>query len=367
MGAASAALHVKYMEPKSMKTIEVGSNLSVAATSLLFATLPSMSIACATCGCSLSTDAAMGYSSDTGFRVNLQYDFIDQDQLRSGTGAISAAQLARINDAGGHQEVEHQTFNRYTTLGFSYAATADWSVKLQVPYIDRGHTTYGSSGDPLIPADLSGATIAGLGDIRLIASYQGLLPTHNLGIQVGVKLPTGAYGGGPTANESTVGRGFINFGSGPNAGSPVDTSLEPGTGSTDLIVGSYFYQPISQDFDFFVNGQFQAAVAEKLDQPGADFRPGNTGTVSLGVRYEADPRMVPQVQLNITRKSADQGFLADTTDTAGTVAYLSPGVTMQVVDRLYAYGFVQLPIYSKLSGYQLFPHWTATVGASYSF
>jgi hypothetical protein len=31
------------------------------------------------------------------------------------------------------------------------------------------------------------------------------------------------------------------------------------------------------------------------------------------------------------------------------------------------YGFVQLPLYSQLTGYQLFPHWTATIGASYAF
>ncbi len=48
----------------------------------------------------------------------------------------------------------------------------------------------------------------------------------------------------------------------------LDTSLQPGTGSTDLIVGAYYYQAISQDFDAFVNGQFQAAVATKLDQVG---------------------------------------------------------------------------------------------------
>jgi hypothetical protein len=28
---------------------------------------------------------------------------------------------------------------------------------------------------------------------------------------------------------------------------------------------------------------------------------------------------------------------------------------------------VQVPIYSNLDGYQLFPHWTATAGLSYAF
>jgi hypothetical protein len=351
----------------SMNFVPRIARIAVATAALLVLLMPSLARACATCGCSLSTDAATGYSADTGWRLSLQYDFIDQDQLRTGTNAISEPQVARINNFGGSQEVERQTINRYTTLGLSYTATVDWSFRVLVPYIDRSHTTFGESSNPLTTNDISGSTLAGLGDIKLMSSYQGLLPTHNLGIQFGVKLPTGAYGGGPTASGGTVGRSFTNFGSGPNSGSPVDTSLQPGTGSTDLIVGAYYYQPVSQNFDAFVNGQFQSAVTEKLDQPGADYRPGNSTTVSFGLRYEADPSIVPQVQVNIFRKSHDQGFLADTTDTAGTVVYLSPGITVLAMNNLYLYGFVQVPIHSNLSGYQLFTHWTATVGASYAF
>jgi hypothetical protein len=35
------------------------------------------------------------------------------------------------------------------------------------------------------------------------------------------------------------------------------------------------------------------------------------------------------------------------------------------VSNLHVYGFVQVPVYSNLYGYQLFPRWTASVGASY--
>jgi hypothetical protein len=68
-----------------------------------------------------------------------------------------------------------------------------------------------------------------------------------------------------------------------------------------VIVGAYYYQPVSQDFDAFVNAQFQAAVLEKLDQPGEDFRPGNLANVSFGLSYQANPKIVPQIQVNITR------------------------------------------------------------------
>jgi hypothetical protein len=96
----------------------------------------SQAVACATCGCSLSSDGAMGYSTAPGWRLDLQVDFLNQDQLRHGTGTLSPAQVAALNipSPGAGQEVEHQTINRYTTLGLSYAPNSEWNFKLLLPY-----------------------------------------------------------------------------------------------------------------------------------------------------------------------------------------------------------------------------------------
>ncbi len=344
--------------------------LAVAAGALAMASTPAA--ACATCGCSVTSDAAAGLTTEAGWRLSLEYDYLDQSQLRRGTGTVAASHVAAINDAGGQQEVEHDTINRYTTLGIGYALDADWSFRLLVPYVDRGHTTYGSSGNPLTPDQLSGATASGLGDAKLLVSYQGILPNHALGVQVGVKLPTGRYGGANADGSGTVGRNPVAFSTGPIAHNSapynlLDTSLDPGTGSTDLILGAYYFQPVSQDFDAFANLQLQAAVSHKLDQEDEDFRPGNQANLSFGLRYEADPAFVPQVQVNLTHRTSDQGALADVNDTAGTVAYVSPGFSWALANKLQVYGFVQLPVYSNLQGYQLFPRWTAAAGVSYSF
>jgi hypothetical protein len=323
---------------------------------------PSSAWACASCGCTLSSDAAMGFSALAGWRLNLEYDYLNQDQLRHGTSTATPAEVVNqpsdptLN--GG--EIEHDTLNRYISAGLSYSPNADWNINLLVPYVLRGHTTYGVQTAPYTAAEtapdqLSSVRVSGLGDIKLIGSYQGLLPTHNFGLQLGVKLPTGRYG---TA---------VNFDTGPNAGTPLDASLQPGTGSTDVIVGTYYYQAVSQNFDAFVNARFQSAVAHRQNQSGNDFRPGNQGTLSFGLRYEAHPEWVPQLQINVTHKSSDQGALADRFGSGGSVAYLSPGLTVKALSRLHLYGFVQLPVYSQLDGYQLFPRWTATAGASYAF
>jgi hypothetical protein len=313
---------------------------------MLAATAPS-TWGCATCGCTLSADAAMGYSADAGWRLNLEYDYLNQDQLRNGTRAVSG-----VPDGN---ELEHATLNQYITAVLNYNPTADWNISLVVPYVVRSHSTYGEfDSTQRLPA-LSYSHSSSLGDVKLIGGYQGFLPEHNLGVQLGVKLPTGRYG---TA---------VEFDSGPLAGSPLDASLQPGTGSTDLIVGAYYYRPINNDFDLIVNGEFQSAVHEKQNEPGADYRPGNSTTLSAGVRYAANAAWMPQLQLNFLHKSADQGALADVPDTVGTVLYVSPGMTLRVRSQLHAYGFVQVPVYSNLDGYQLFPRFTVSLGLSYAF
>ena len=309
--------------------------------------IPQLAQGCASCGCTLSADAAMGYSTSAGWRLSIEYDYIHQDQLRSGTQAVSG-----VPDG---TELERETLNRYITAGVSYSPSAAWNVTLFVPYVARTHSTYGEFDSTQPLPDLTSSRSSSVGDLRLIGSYQGWLPTHNQGVQLGVKLPSGKYG---TA---------VKFNGGPLAGEPLDASLQPGTGSTDIILGAYYYRAVGEDFDIFVNAQFQSALTSKQNQPGDDFRPGNSVTLSFGIRYEVNPRWVPQLQMNLVHKNVDQGALADITDTAGYIAYLSPGLTAQVVGNLHAYGFAQLPVYSDLVGNQLFPRYTVSVGASYAF
>lgn len=329
-------------------------------------------LACATCGCTLSTDAITGAGNSAGWQLSLQYDFINQDQLRSGRSPITASQVAAINNAAGDQEVEHGTLNRYLTAGLSYSPDAVWTYKLLLPYVDRSHSTYGAASNPLSSDEISSGRVSSIGDAKLLITYQGLLSTQALSLQIGLKLPTGHYGGPSADGKGIVGRSPVPFTRGPNAQQPwpgnlMDTSLQAGTGSTDLIAGASFTHEVGANLNAFYSGQVQLAVRHLLTQPGADFRPGNSETLSAGIRYVLDPVITPQLQLNVFHKSADQGALADTANTAGTVAYLSPGISMAAGEQTHLYGFIQLPLYSRLSGYQLFPRWTVTLGVTHAF
>lgn len=353
-----------------MKTMRLMAKPLAAAIGLFaMGVLPQVAHACATCGCTLSTDAATGYSTVSGWRINVDYTFIDQSQLRTGNSKATPAQVVNQPSdpslSGG--EIEKGTTNRYINFFATYRFDADWGVTFLVPYVLRDHSTYGTQLQPYTaaenaPGQVSNARVAGIGDAKMLASYQGFLPTHNFGVQFGVKLPTGNYGG-QAENGNLVGHP-VTFHNGPGLGQSLDSSLQAGTGSTDLIVGTYYFQPVSQNFDAFVNGQFQVAVSEHLDTPGTNYRPGNLSSLSFGLRYEKHADWVPQVQINWFHKSADQGALADAPDTEGTVAYLSPGISGSLSKNVQLYAFVQVPVYSHLQGYQLFPGWTGTVGIS---
>jgi hypothetical protein len=69
----------------------------------------------------LSTDAAMGYSAATGRSVSLQYDYLNQSQLRTGTRSISQAQVAAINKARlGRETQANRAFaeSQHRRIGF---------------------------------------------------------------------------------------------------------------------------------------------------------------------------------------------------------------------------------------------------------
>lgn len=193
----------------------MGTHISGLGLAVLCTAGPASAWACATCGCTVNSDAAMGYSSASGWRVNLEYTYIDQDELRSGTSSASPASVVNhpSNPALGGGEIEKETINRYLTLGVSYRPNADWNFNLLVPYVARDHWTYGQQQQPYTPSEtapdqISGAHVSNLGDVKLIGNYQGLLPTHNLGVQLGVKLPTGQYGAA------------VDFYDGPGVGTP---------------------------------------------------------------------------------------------------------------------------------------------------
>lgn len=289
---------------------------------------------CAACGCSLASDwESQGYSVEPGFKLDVTYAYLEQEQLRSGTHNISPS------DVPEGQELEKSTRNNITTLGLDYIFNSDWGVSLDVPWVAREHSTLGESHD-----ELQTSSTSNIGDLRLMGRFQGFTSEHRFGLTLGIKLATGSF-------TDTF-----------SSGEPLDRGLQPGTGTTDLLAGVYYFGTFAKNWGYFA----QAALQTPLDSR-ADYKPGTAENLNVGLRYTGIGGVIPQFQVNGRIAGRDSGAEADALDSGGSLIFISPGVTFEVTHQLATYVFVQVPVYQNLNGYQLAPNWGITAGVRYVF
>jgi len=330
--------------------------LSTAALLSLSLLMPLTAQACASCGCTLSSDwENLGLSTSSGFKVDLRYDFLNQDQLRSGTSTISSSAASKLVNNNGNQEVEKYTRNNYITAAIDYSTNPNWGVNVQIPYIDRTHSTLGTNSDGTTP-DVDGgqysSSTSNLGDVKVIGRYQGFSDQHNFGLLFGLKLPTGNHSlNGVSTDPNILG-----------TPTPIDRGLQPGTGTTDAILGVYYLDQLNKDWGYFTQAIVQTAFNSR-DQ----YKPGDGLNLNLGFRYMGFDDITPQIQMNARFVGHDTGAQSDTISTGGTLIYLSPGLSLRVSKALRLYSYVQLPIYQDVNGVQLTTRWTASLGANYTF
>jgi hypothetical protein len=298
-------------------------------------------LACSSCGCTLNSDwSSQGYTVSKGLSMDLRYDYYSQSQLRSGSDSVDRSSF----EIPAEDEIQQSTLNRTVLIGLDYSPSRTWGVNVQIPYIDRPHSTI-AEGD----VDISTSHTRGLGDIRVLARYQGFSPDLSWGVQFGLKIPTGKF--------DDV------FLTGPQAGEPVDRGLQNGTGTTDLLLGVYNSGSLSGSVGYFAHALVQAPLNTR-----DGFKPGTGVTVSLGVRYRTrSGAFTPQLQLNIHTEERESGAEADVANSGATLAYLSPGVSFRLVQNLDGFAFVQLPIYQHVNGLQIEPRVLATAGFRYKF
>ena len=318
-------------------------------------------LACAACGCTLSKDwGTQGISTTPGFTADLSYDYINQNQPRYGSGTASPAQISNLWQAG--QEIEDYTVTRATTASLNYTSDI-WGASAQLPFLQRTHGTFGAF-DALannVPSPASSNAYAsssdsGIGDIRVIGTYTGFSADKTAGVIAGIKLPTGSTN--------------ANFNDGVT---PLDRSLQIGTGSTDVILGGFLTGTFAK-YGWFAQGTVQHAVATKSFS-GADYHPGDAYTLNTGIRYaKFGAKFTPMLQLNYIHRQPDTGTAATPADaltggtaTGGTLVYLAPGALYRVGGGNSVYGFVQLPVYQYVNSLQLNPRYTLTLGVSHSF
>jgi len=160
-----------------------------------------------------------------------------------------------------------------------------------------------------------------------------------------VKLPTGSY---DVKNSQGI---------------PAERSLQPGTGTTDALVGGYFRQSIAATrFGWFAQALFAAALDSR-----DGYKPGNRFNVDLGVRYEVSDKLALLLQLNGLYRGRDSGSEAEPEDSGGRYLFLTPGVSYALTGNVQVYAFYQQSLYQYVNGVQLTAPWSATAGVAARF
>lgn len=297
--------------------------------------MPSAQASCGSAFCSINTGVEAHGDLDTQQkRLDLRFEFIDQNQQRRGRNEVSG----EFNSDG---ELEKRTFNRNLIATFDYPVTARWAWSFQLPLVSRDHTH-----DTLLEPE--SWQFSEIGDARVTGRYLLSEPqagAANAGVKFGLKLPTG------------------NFEVTNNEGERAERSLQPGTGTTDLLLGAFYTHPFAAgQSSWFVEGLWQKPFAEH-----EDYQPGERLTFDLDLHRTINNQLRVLLQLNSQWRGRDRGDAANPPDTGGIFVYLSPGLSYSLARDLEVYGFFQQPLYQRVNGVQLTADWSAALGVAYRF
>lgn len=297
--------------------------------------------AAASCGsafCLVNTDwSVQGTWTDEGPRFDLRYESVDLDRPLAGRERVAVGQIARD-----HDEVETKNRNLVGTI--DWGLSPDWGISLSVPYVDRDH-------HHIHAGETERWHFRELGDIRVQARRQLFATTDDPasirtgGVTFGVKLPTGRF---HVANAD---------------GEEAERTLQPGTGTTDLLLGAYWHSasPLT-GWSWFTQAQ---AVVPMNSREG--YKPGRQWHADGGVRYAVTNDVGVMLQVNGNARERDGGANAEPGDSGLRQVFVSPGVSWNFARKAQAYGFVQLPVYQAVNGVQLVADWSAAVGVSWRF
>jgi hypothetical protein len=297
----------------------------------------------ANCGaafCMVNTSwNVQGAWTEPGARLDLRYEYINQDQLRSGSDKVASGQIPRDHD-------ELKTVNRNWIANFDYAFNANWGAGITAPVANRDHQHIDTA-----TADFERWNFTEIGDVRVLGRYQfatskGDAPEINFfGVNFGFKLPTG---------KTDV----VN-----STGERAERTLQPGTGTTDVLLGAYYRSSLPlRDSSWFVQALYQQPLNSH-----EDYRPGKRASVDVGYRYEATPKLGLMLQLNALVRGRDSGAQAEPDDSGGKHVFISPGMSYAVTKNLQVYGFVQRAVYQYVNGVQLTSDWSGVAGISLRF
>lgn len=323
---------------------------------LCVALLCTTSSAYAGCGssfCAVNTHwDTQGLVNDEGLRIDLRYSYAQANTPRTGSSKVAKPLATDPAFAPGAEVENLRTLNQTLNMDLAYTLNHSWSVALDLPWLMRDHAHQIADPNPALVA-IEQRKFTQVGDIRVIGNYQFDAEQHHAGsgVRFGLKLPTGN----------------IHLEMVP--GKAMERALQPGSGSTDLVLGGYYHQDLADSpWGWFVSGQMQSALTTKNG-----YRPGNEIAVDIGAHYPLSSALTGLLQLNTQLRERDSGINANP-HSGGQSLNLSPGMSYALAAKTRLYGFVQLPIYQYANADpagtpfgQLTAPWSLSLGISHNY
>ena len=315
--------------------------LAVFAVCGAFTSTPAVA-SCGSAFCAVNTEWTSETAAGTpGGSLDLRYEHIDQSQPRAGSRKVGVGEVPNHHD-------EVNTRNDNVLASYSRAFDSGWGFSLTAPLVSRRHIHIHNHHGAQLEEQWK---FRELGDLRVTGRYQKAVSPPDsatpgrAGLIFGLKLPTGRIN---LANAD---------------GDVAERSLQPGTGTTDAIVGAYFHQQLLQrGASWFAQSQYQHALNSK-----DDFKPGPQFGIDLGYSQSVADKLSALIQLNVLVKGRDRGAAAEPADSGGRSVFLSPGLSYSLSERTRAYAFFQQPLYQYVNGVQLTARHAIVVGVAARF
>ncbi len=287
----------------------------------------------ASCGvafCPVDTHAMAGHAEDENHSsLDVRFEYIHQDQPRVGSQAVGVGEIRKHHDEVG-------TINRNLITTYMRTFGPSWSASVTLPLVSRDHTHIHNHGGGKIVDRWS---YFEMGDARLMVQHEMF---EDIAVRLGAKVPTGV------TNKAD------------DTGSVAERTLQPGTGTTDLVAGVSYVQKLAwPHFSWFAQGQYHQAISTFKN-----FQPGHQIGADVGARYELGTGWDADLQLNLQYKAHDKGIEAEEEDSGGKFVSLSPGVSYAFGHHNRVYVYYQRPIHQYVSGVQLTADESYILGAS---
>lgn len=297
---------------------------------------------CGAASCNLLNDRFfLGTWEHPGWSLDERVEILDQTQLREGSRRIGPADLPP-----GEEAIERHTRNRNLVTTLDYSASREWSFALRLPVIHRDHL------HDLLDEETGEVTATEAwrftrwGDAQVLARWQAPATRPDLAwaVTAGLKLPTGSH---RVANGD---------------GTQAERALQPGTGTTDVILGISARQVLGLADAL----NWQCTWTQALDA-SAGFKPGRKLDVSAGWARALGLEWSVLLQANFSSRGRDSGENAEPDLSGSRQLSLSPGISHSLGHDDTIYALLQVPVYQNMNGIQLVPTSSLALGWTHAF